>query len=283
MCIRDRKGGTGISIRGGKGVGQVTKPGLPVPIGEPAINPGPRRLISRVVSEVGGEFLDERGVDIEIRVPEGEKLAQETTNPRLGIVGGISILGNTGILKPFSNSAYRASIYTEMKVAKMNGLQKVALTTGSRSEKYAMQRFPRWDEMAFIQVGDHIGYALKQCSRLGISTVVVSGMIGKISKLAQGRMQTHVSQGQVDMHFLGQLAGQLGANRDTVTQVEAANTAHHVQKILMKANIDGLEDRLALLAAQSCFDHARSLKSIQVLLFTIQGELLAEASVRRED
>jgi cobalt-precorrin-5B (C1)-methyltransferase len=272
----------GISIQGGVGVGRVTKPGLPVPVGEAAINPGPRRLITQVVSRFAGELLDESGVNIEIRVPDGEKLAQETMNPRLGIVGGISILGNTGILKPFSNSAYRASIYTEIKVAKSNGLENVVLTTGSRSEKYAMGYYPQWDEMAFIQVGDHVGYALKQCRRLGISNVVVSGMVGKISKLAQGRMQTHVSQGQVDMDFLGEVGGQLGADEETVAHIKAANTAHHVQKILSKANIDGLEEVLVTLAAQSCFEYAGSLGSLQVLMFSIQGELFAETSVWSE-
>ena len=271
----------GITIAGGEGVGVVTRPGLPVAVGEPAINPGPRRLITRVMSDVGKALLEQTGINIEIRVPEGARLAKETMNPRLGIVGGISILGNTGILKPFSNSAFRASIYAGIKVARTNGLQQVALTTGSRSEKYGMVYYPQWSEMAFIQVGDHIDYALKQCRRLGIERVVICGMVGKISKLAQGRMQTHVSQGQVDMEFLADVAAQLGATPEVIVQVRQANTAHHVQKILDKTGIDGFEEHLARLAAGHCFAFARDLKDLQVLLYTIQGELLAEASVER--
>lgn len=270
----------GIAIQGGIGVGVVTRPGLPVPVGEPAINPGPRRLITRVIMDAGGEALEGGGITIEIRVPQGEKLAQETMNPRLGIEGGISILGNTGILKPFSNSAYRASIYAGIKVARSNGLEHVALTTGNRSEKYGMEYYPDWHEMAFIQVGDHIDYGLKQCRRLGVPRVVICGMVGKISKLAQGRMQTHVSRGHVDMDFLANVAGELGADQEVVEKVKKANTAHHVQKILEKAKTEGFEERLANLAAQSCFAYGRSLTRLQVLLFSIQGQLLADASVR---
>ncbi len=267
----------GLTIVGGEGVGVVTRPGLPVPVGQPAINPGPRRLITRVVKAVGGELLVESGINVEIRVPDGARLAQETMNPRLGIVGGISILGNTGVLKPFSNAAYRASIYAGIKVARSNGLQQVALTTGNRSEKYGMAYYPGWSQMAFVQVGDHIDYGLKQCRRLGVQEVVICGMIGKISKLAQGRMQTHVSQGEVDMDFLAEVAIRLGAGSAVVEQVRSANTAHHVQKILEKDGITGIEDRLVEMAAQACFAYARDIDKLQVLLFTIQGKLLAVA------
>lgn len=276
------KGTPGIVIRGGEGVGKVTKPGLSVPVGEAAINPGPRRLIERVVASAGGSALEKRGLDIEVRVPRGAELAQETLNPRLGIIDGISILGSTGILKPFSNSAYRASIYTELKVAQANGAEKVVITTGSRSEQYAMKLYLDLPELAFIQAGDHIDYALRQCRRLELKSVIVSGMIGKISKLAQGRMQTHVSQGGVDFNFLGRVAEGLGAAPSLARKIEGANTAHHVQKMLEKAGIPGLEEKLAGLAARECFSFGRELDDIEVLLFTIQGELLARTSVRRE-
>jgi cobalt-precorrin-5B (C1)-methyltransferase len=272
----------GTAIRGGQGVGRVTKPGLPVPIGEAAINPGPRRLIERVVAAAGGDIRKQCGFDIEIRVPRGEELAQETMNPRLGIVGGISILGTSGILKPFSNSAYRASIHTELKVVQANAPDKVVLTTGSRSEQYAMKLYPDLPELAFIQVGDHMDYALKQCQRLGLTLIIISGMTGKISKLAQGRMQTHVSQGKVDFVYLGEVAHGLGADSGLVSKIIGANTAHHVQVMLDNAGIPGLEQRLTDLTAQACLAYASKLDHIEVLLFTIRGELLARTRVRRE-
>ncbi len=271
----------GIFIEGGIGVGVATKPGLPVAVGEPAINPGPRRLIRRVVESFGAKMLAERGLCIEIRVPEGEELAQETLNPRLGIVGGISILGTSGVLKPFSNSSYRATIYTELKVACSNGVTRVVLTTGSRSEKYAMSLYPDMPEMAFIQVGDHMDYALKQCRRLGIESVIISGMIGKLSKLAQGRMQTHVSQGEVDFEFLENLAQKLGAAEDLAAKIREANTAHHVQNMLNRAQISGLEDLVVTMAAEACLAYAPWVREVEVLLFTIRGELLACKKMER--
>jgi len=265
----------GITIAGGVGVGVATKPGLPVAVGEAAINPGSRRLIQRVLEAFEAEALAERSLRIEIRVPDGERLAQETLNPRLGILGGISILGTTGVLKPFSTSAYRASIYTELKVARSNGSARIVLTTGNRSEQYAMRLYPDLPELAFIQVGDHMDYALKQCQRLGTEAVVVSGMIGKLSKLAQGRMQTHVSQGEVDFEFLGEVARTLGADEDLAEKIRSANTAHHVQSMLKQAGVSGLEDMLAGMAVQSCSEYAPALREVEVLLFAIGGKLLA--------
>lgn len=275
QCFVSWQEEAGIAITGGVGVGIVTKPGLPVAVGEPAINPGSRRLIQRVLESFGAEALAERGLRVEIRVPEGERLAQETLNPRLGILGGISILGTTGVLKPFSTSAYRASIYTELKVARSNGVTCLVLTTGNRSEQYAMALYPDLPELAFIQVGDHIGFALKQSQRLGVETVVISGMIGKLSKLAQGRMHTHVSQGEVDFDFLGEVVQELGADVSLVERIRSANTAHHVQAMLNQAGISGLEDALAGMAAQACLEYAPALQEVEVLLFAMGGKLLA--------
>ena len=262
-----------ITICGGLGVGLVTKPGLAVEVGEPAINPGPRRLIEGVVNSAAEEQLKKFGVSIEIRVPQGVALAKKTLNPRLGIVGGISILGNSGVLKPFSHSAYRASIYTELKAARANGIKRVVLTTGSRSEKYAMAVIPGLPEQAFIQVGDHMGFSLRQCGRLGINAVIISGMIGKISKLAQGRMQTHVSEGLVDFEFLAGLAAGLGADEVLLEMITQARTAAHVKNLLENANITGLEKKLAIMAARECFISAENLQNLELLLFQINGDL----------
>ena len=196
----------GVRIAGGEGVGVVTKPGLPLAVGEPAINTGPRHMIARAVEDEAGDILNTRGLRVTISVPGGEEIAQKTANPRLGILGGISILGTTGIVKPYSQPAYRATIYVELKVAATNGIERAVLSTGTRSEEYARQRHPDWPELSFVQVGDHIGYGLRQARRLGFSRVVISGMIGKLSKLAQGRVQTHISEGGIDFDFLTGLA-----------------------------------------------------------------------------
>lgn len=264
----------GLALAGGEGVGRVTLPGLPIPPGEPAINPVPRRMIARSVAQELGDLLESRGLRVEVRVPGGEVIAEETLNPRLGIVGGISILGTTGIVKPYSTSAYRASIYLELKVARENGIRTPVLTTGTRSEEYAMARYPDLPEYAYVQVGDHMDYALKQCRRLGFERVTISSMIGKTSKLAQGRMQTHVSQGGIDNDFLVAQARALGAGDALVERIHTANTAHHVQVLMQQAGLEGLEPRLAQMAADAAaafIDHAFRL---EVLLYHIQGELL---------
>ncbi|MCL5995343.1 MAG: cobalt-precorrin-5B (C(1))-methyltransferase [Chloroflexi bacterium] len=285
-----------VEIAGGPGVGIVTRPGLPVAVGEAAINPVPRRIITQAVmaqldAAQSGSLpgcklpLCCNVLRVTIRVPNGEELAQRTLNPRLGILGGISILGSTGIVKPFSQSAYRASICVELKAAARNGLRRAVLTTGARSEDYALDQFSNEPHdpnlplrMGYVQVGDHIGYALAQCARLGFAQVVIAGMIGKLSKLAQGRAQTHVDEGSVDFEFLAALAAQLGAPPDLVEHVRHANTAHHAQVLLSKAGLGGLEQRVAQLAAERAFALGHGAFEVSVLLFSMSGSLLGRAS-----
>ncbi len=267
----------GIRLANGEGVGLVTKPGLPVEVGQPAINPVPRRMITQVVTEEAGAALETRGLKVTISVPGGEALAQETLNPRLGIVGGISILGTTGIVKPYSQSSYRASIYVELKVAAHNNVSRAVLTTGNRSEQYTLERHPDWPELGFVQVGDHMDYALKQARRLGFRQVVIAGMIGKISKQAQGRMQTHISEGGVDFEFLAEVAGQLGADDPLKARIRQANTARHVQILLRQAGIEGMEQWLAEKAAEQAYDFVKGAFTVDVYLYDIKGELLAAA------
>lgn len=276
-----RQAAPGIELLGGRGVGVVTRPGLPVAVGEPAINPGSRRIIRRAVEAVVGDAPAERGLRVVISVPRGEELAQETLNPKLGIMGGISILGTDGIVRPYSQPAYRAGIMAELKVAAAAGVATVALATGIRSADYARRHDPSLSELACVQVGDHMGYALTQARRLGFTRAIITGMVGKISKLAQGRMQTHVSEGSVDLAFLVAIAAQLGAEPALVDAVAAANTAHHAQVLLKRAGVDGLERRLAELAAQEAAAFVGRELEIETLLWTIGGELLAAAVAPR--
>jgi cobalt-precorrin-5B (C1)-methyltransferase len=265
----------GLHLANGQGVGLVTRPGLPVAVGQPAINPVPRRMITQAVRAELEPSQVSRGLTVTISVPNGETLARETLNPRLGIIGGISILGTTGIVKPYSQSAYRASIYVELKVAAHNHAPRAVLTTGNRSEQYTQARHPDWPELGFVQVGDHMDYALKQARRLGFSRVVIAGMVGKISKQAQGRMQTHISEGGVDFDFLAAVAGQLGADAALQARLRTANTARHVQILLRQAGVAGLEQWLAQKAAEEAFDFGQGAFKVEVLLYDIKGALLA--------
>ncbi len=271
----------GVHLTGGPGVGVVTRPGLPVPVGQPAINPGAARIIRRAVEAAAGAATgqprDDRGLVVTISVPDGEALARKTLNPTLGIVGGISILGTDGIVRPYSQGAYRASIRTQMKVARENDLETIVLTTGVRSEEYARQHIPALPALACVQVGDHMDYALRQARQLKFARIIISGMVGKLSKLAQGRMQTHVSEGSVDLAFLAQLADALGADAGTVRAVAAANTAHHVQVILKRVGIAGLEGCLAELAAAHAAAFIAGSAEITILVWSMGGELLATA------
>lgn len=270
----------GIHYEADEGVGVVTLPGLEIAVGEPSVSPGARRIIQRaVVTELGKSTLKNMGVHIALSVPDGERIAQRTLNPRLGVLGGISILGTTGIVQPFSEGAYRGSIVVEIKAALRNGASKLALTTGDRSEKFLMQERPRWPEIAFIQVGDFMGFALKRAVQRGADAVAISGMIGKLSKIAQGRMHTHVSRGLIDIPFIASLAAGLHPPPppELLAHLQEANTARHIQVQLRKAGVSGLEQRIADLAAQhaaTSIDHAIP---VEIFLWDIKGELLAYA------
>ncbi len=267
----------GITLLGGKGVGIVTRPGLELAVGEPAINPAPRRMITQAVAAELGD--SPRGVTVTISVPHGEQLATQTLNPRLGILGGVSILGTSGIVRPYSLAAYRATIHIALKVAVANEVSCVVLSTGARSEAWARVRYPDLSELSFIEVGDHIGYALRRADKLSIPHVVIAGMIGKLSKVAQGRWHTHVHCGGVDLDFLASLVAQLGADETLVAHCRAANTARHIQVLLRRANVLGLEEQIAHLAAERAAEYTRSVTHIEVLVFDIRGDLEGRAEV----
>jgi len=233
---------SGIEIRGGSGVATVTKPGLGLEVGGPSITPVPRKNIMDMVgAEISGKFP---GAEVTISVPRGEQLALETTNARLGLIGGISILGTTGIVKPYSTAAYRTSIVQAIDVCVLRGRTELVFTTGGKSEQYAMQMIPTLNEDCFIQVGDFIGTAIKHARRRGIARVNVFGMMGKLSKMADGVTQTHQAGSQVNMKFLASIAGDLGASESARVEILAANTARHVLEICKKENIAGVPDEI---------------------------------------
>jgi cobalt-precorrin-5B (C1)-methyltransferase len=226
----------GLELDRGEGVGVVTKPGLGLPVGGPAINDVPRRMISYSVEEV----LDpeERGVRVVISVPGGERMAEKTTNARLGIVGGISILGTTGIVRPFSTAAWAASVVQAINVMGAQGHETFVLSTGGLTEKAAMRLLPDLEEVCFIEVGDFTGQAIKQAVKNGLERGFFVGMAGKLAKLAAGVMMTHWTRSKVDNDLLAEITREAGGSRALIGDVKRANTARHAYELWRSADLE---------------------------------------------
>ena len=217
-----------IEIDGGEGVGRVTKPGLGLEIGSAAINPTPKKMILENVREVAEELLEKKGVKITVSVPKGKELGPKTDNPRIGIMGGISILGTSGIVIPYSTASFAAAIRQQISVVNTMNDDSVVLTTGGRSEDLAREIIDLPDH-SFIQMGDFSGYTIKQCAKQGLKKAYVAGFIGKLAKMAAGVKQTHVKGGKVDMKFLSELAKRWNADGNTIAKILGANTSRNVQ------------------------------------------------------
>lgn len=269
-----------IVLDGGIGVGRVTKEGLPVPVGEAAINPVPRRMILEAAHDVLQDYGIERGVTIVISVPGGEEIAKKTLNGRLGIIGGISILGTRGIVVPFSTSAFKASIVQAIRVARASHCDHVVITTGGRSEAYAMKQFPTLPEEAFIEMGDFVGFTLKQCKRQGAKRVSMVGMMGKFSKVAQGIMMVHSKSAAVDFEFLAQIAREVGAEQPLLEEIQAANTASQVGDWMRQHGYEEYFTKLSEHCCQSALQEVDGGMEVDTTLYTLKGECLGKA-VRR--
>jgi cobalt-precorrin-5B (C1)-methyltransferase len=216
--------GSGVSFKAGEGVGTVTRAGLPVPPGEPAINPVPRQMIRAAIVEVAAENGQAGDVEVEIAIPGGEALAAKTMNGRLGIVGGLSILGTTGIVIPYSCSSWIQAIRSGIDVARAAGLTHVAGSTGAESER-AVQRMYELPEVALIDMGDFVGGMLKYLRSHPVPRVTIAGGVGKMTKLAQGLLDLHSKRGSVDLTALAKFAERAGGSRDLGAYILTANTA----------------------------------------------------------
>ncbi len=266
-----------IDIDGGEGIGIVTKPGLGLEINKPAINPVPKKMIIENLREVGKEILLEKGIRVIISVPKGKELGPKTDNPRLGITNGISILGTSGIVIPFSTAAYAASIRQNLDVAIAMGNHTVVLTTGGRSEDFA-KKMVDLPEHCFVQIGDFSGYAIQQCSRKDIKKAYVVGFIGKLAKMAAGVKQTHVKGSKVDMSFLAGLAQKCNANKSVIQNIKKANTARHVSEIIQENKINGFFDLICGETYKHMKKHSEEKVPIEVVLFDFEGNILARKS-----
>jgi cobalt-precorrin-5B (C1)-methyltransferase len=221
-----------IALLGGIGVGTVTKPGLGLEVGSPAINPVPSRNIRENVRVAAGELLGHDGLEVTLSVPGGDEMAKKTLNARLGILGGISILGTTGIVRPYSTAAFRASVVQAIDVAANQGQTRVVLTTGGRTEKFAMRQLPELDESCFVQMGDFVKAAFQSAIRTKMQEVTVGAMVGKLTKMSQGLAVTHAWKAEVDRDILAESAQEVGAPPDLVEEIRAAETARFAAECL---------------------------------------------------
>lgn len=261
-------GPAGVRIEGGQGVGTVTKPGLGLEIGGPAINPVPRKMIlDNALPLLGGG-----GARVRVSVPRGAELAPKTDNPRLGITGGISILGTSGIVVPFSTAAFAASVRQGISVAAAAGASEIVLSTGGRSEELASKMFGLPDH-CYVQMGDFSGYAVGQCARAGIRRAHVAGFVGKIAKMAAGVRQTHVKGSKVDMGMLAEVARECGAPA-AAGRISGANTARHALEIALEEKVGGF---CAALCGRAKAAMARDGVELDVVMFGFDGTMLARA------
>lgn len=272
----------GVEIRGGAGVATVTRPGLGLVVGDPAINPVPRRNITEMVEQELAAGAH-RGAIVTISVPGGEDMAKQTTNARLGLIGGISILGTTGIVQPYSTAAFKASVVQEIDVAASAGCTELVLTTGGKSEAYARQLRPDLADPAFIQVGDFIGVGIRQCARRGIARAVVVGMIGKLSKMAAGKLQTHVAGSEVDLDLLAAIARDAGADDALVAQIRGANTARHVLELCRAAGLVHMTSQICERVVGHLTRHAGGalVLAVDAMLVDFGGALLGRSPEAR--
>ncbi|HEX9845825.1 MAG TPA: cobalt-precorrin-5B (C(1))-methyltransferase [Candidatus Nitrosotenuis sp.] len=262
-----------IEIDGGEGVGRVTKPGLGLEIGSAAINPTPKKMITENLCQIGKQVLEKNGIKVIISVPKGKEIAQKTDNPRLGILGGISILGTTGIVIPYSTASFAAAIRQSIDVTIAMKDNTVILTTGGRSEEFSKKEISLPDH-CFVQMGDFAGYAIEQCAKKGIKKVYVAGFIGKLTKIAMGVKQTHVKGSKVDMDFLAKTASSCGASNTVLDQIKNANTARHVQEIVVKNKVEGFFSAVCSEAHKQMRTHSDNKVEIEVILFDFDGSIL---------
>jgi cobalt-precorrin-5B (C1)-methyltransferase len=239
----------------GDGVGTVTMRGLGLEVGGPAINPVPRRNIADNLREAAPALLQQHGIEVTVSVPDGQTMAKKTTNARLGILGGISILGTTGIVKPYSTAAWRASVVQGVQVAATTGHDVVALTTGGRTETFAVGALraerPELPSACFVQMGDFLRYALDEAVAQGIGTVVLAVMVGKLTKIAQGETITHANRSEVDTDLVAAIARQIGAAPEDCEAMAAAETARFGAELMVER---GLGDAFHHALAQAAID-----------------------------
>jgi cobalt-precorrin-5B (C1)-methyltransferase len=270
---------TGVVFRAGPGIGTVTRPGLPVPPGEPAINPVPRAMIRAAIAEAAALHGASGDAQVEISIPGGEKLAERTLNGRLGIVGGLSILGTTGIVVPYSCAAWIHTIHRGIDVARACGLDHVAGATGATSEA-AIRDLHKLSEVALIDMGDFVGGMLKYLRRHPVAKVTIAGGFAKMAKLGQGLLDLHSRRGGVDLDWLAERVLAVGGQAALAEKIRRANTAMEVLELSRAGRIDiGLAvAQAAFVTAAKALGEARI--ELEIAIFDRQGALVARTPFR---
>ncbi|ATR81575.1 cobalt-precorrin-5B (C(1))-methyltransferase [Pseudomonas sp. FFUP_PS_473] len=268
----------GVRFVAGSGVGTVTRPGLVLAVGEPAINPVPRKMMTEHLQRLAEEAAYAGGFEVTVNVRDGENLALKTMNPRLGILGGLSILGTSGIVRPFSCAAYIASIHQGIDVARTNGYLHIAACTGNASED-TMRQYYNLPEIALIEMGDFVGAVLKHLRKVPVDKLSICGGFGKISKLAAGHMDLHSRHSSIDLPQLAGWAAAIGADAELQAAIIQANTS---QQALALAHAAGVALGDAVCAHARAFAQTIVPPQVQVEVFAIdrQGGIVGQAGVQ---
>ncbi len=273
--VRQGVAGKGVIFKAGEGVGMVTLPGLPVAVGEPAINPSPRKMIKKAVQEVAEAHGHTADFEITVSIPGGVALAEKTMNGRLGIVGGLSVLGTTGIVKPYSCSAWIHSIHSGIDVARATGLTHVAAATGKTSES-AIKELYGLENSALIDMGDFIGGLLKYLRQHPMGRLTIAGGFAKLSKLAQGHMDLHSARSELDFTQLADSLKELGCDEGTYEVAKEATTAMAVLD-LARARDLSLADLIASRARDKALGALNGDVQVEVCIFDRSGNLAGRA------
>jgi cobalt-precorrin-5B (C1)-methyltransferase len=262
--------GTDIEIRGGKGIGVVTQPGLAISPGQPAINPGPREMIYNAASEC---LPEGQGAVITISIPAGAELAKRTLNPMLGIEGGISILGTTGIVEPMSEEAFKTSLVPQISVAQALGYDQIVFVPGKMGWNSAVQKYGL-PEKAVIQTSNFIGYMLEQAAEKKVRSIILFGHVGKLVKIAAGIFYTHSRIADGRLETLAAYAAWLGASQEFVRKLLALRTAEAAIELIAAAGLEAIYPILAAKASERAQQHVYGDLAVGTVLTTLKGEIL---------
>ncbi len=278
-AVRFGPKGEGVGFRAGEGVGTVTRPGLPLPPGEPAINPAPRAMIRANLEEVATRLAVAPDAVVEISVPGGAKIAERTANGRLGIVGGLSILGTTGVVVPYSCSAWIRSIMSGVDVARASGCAHIGAATGETSET-AIRLLHRLPDYALIEMGDFAGGLLKYLRTHPVDRVTIAGGPAKMTKLAEGKLDLHSKRGAVDLEALAARVAKAGAAPSLAAAIAAANSGLHAFELAAMAGFD-----LSALVAEGAWATAARVLAgascqLEIVVVARDGRVLASSGFR---
>ncbi len=272
-----------IRILGGQGVGRVTMQGLGLEVGGPAINPSPRKNIEKNVREAADSLLKSKGLEVTISVPGGEKMAKKTLNPRLGILDGISILGTTGIVHPYSTAAFRDSVIQGIQIAAAQGQDTVVLTTGGRTEKFMMRELPNLAPACFVQMGDFLKYAIDTVVKEGIEHIIFGGMVGKLTKIAQGETITHANRNAVNTDLLAELVAEIGAPKNICEDIRAGQTARYASERMQELGLlDEFYQALGKKVIETLSRRYPGKFDIRILICDFEGNWQAEINGGRK-